>query len=408
MQALWVLPLAVLALGGVGGGGAGAQGSARAVTEPVEPVVDVVIHNRVAADSAHSCALTPAGKAICWGDGEYGRLGNGDVALQERPVPVAGGRSYVSIGVGLQHSCGLTAEGDVWCWGRGSNGRLGNGATADQSAPVQVVGGHKFTTLTVGRHHACGLTAEGRAYCWGYGGDGKLGNGATTSSSRPIEVHQGSLRFKAISAGSYITCGIATDGDTYCWGSSTNGKLGAGESDGIAFDPRKVLGGHRFAAVYAGHQYACALTAAGEAYCWGANGSGQRGDGTTTRSAEPVPVSGGLKFTSLSVGKFHTCGIVEGGKAYCWGSNGRGKAGIGNTRGGNLTSPTPVVNVENFASISVGHDHTCGVTTDQKLYCWGSADFGRLGTGGTANRASPQLVADLAELEATLASSAND
>lgn len=394
-QIFWVLPLATFALGGVVGGGVGAPGSERP-SSPGHPVADVV-HQRVSADSLHSCALTPSGKAICWGEGQHGRLGNGDDSPQDRPIAVAGELSFVSISTGLQHTCALTAEGDAWCWGRGHVGRLGNGATSNESSPVKVAGGQKFVSISVGRNHSCGVTAEGKGYCWGYGADGKLGNGSTTSAMTPTEV-KSSIRFKTISAGSYVTCGISTDGPTYCWGSAKNGKRGDGETNGIAYDPREVLGGHRFASIYAGHQYVCALTTEGEAYCWGSNSSGQLGDGTTTNRAEPVAVGGGKKFTTLSIGKYHACGTTESGTAYCWGSNGRGKAGVGRSRGGNIYAPEPVANVNNFASLGAGHDHTCGITTDNKLYCWGNAGSGRLGTGSTSNRASPELVADLSAL----------
>lgn len=392
MQLLWFLPLLAAAHpeSGVEIDPPGGEEAS-----PLEVVIDGVPSN-ISADSLHTCALTVSGRALCWGAGRHGRLGTGDTETRNRPAAVASEESFVSIGTGLDFTCALTAGGDAWCWGRGGNGRLGNGETRNETTPVRVSGDLEFKTIDVGRHHTCGLTSDGTAYCWGYGGDGKLGNGSTESSTRPNPVDT-SLRFSSISAGSYLTCGVTTDGEAWCWGSGSNGKRGDGEASGIAYDPRRVLGGHRFASIYAGHQHVCALTQDGKAWCWGANGSRQLGDGSNTRSAEPVEVGGGIEFTSLSLGKFHTCGTTASGKAWCWGSNGRGKAGVDRPRGGYLGTPEEVVGIENFVAIAAGHDHTCGTTSDNKVYCWGNAGSGRLGTGDETNRASPEFIIDLSE-----------
>ncbi|NBT04970.1 MAG: hypothetical protein EBS94_16415, partial [Proteobacteria bacterium] len=83
--------------------------------------------------------------------------------------------------------------------------------------------------------------------------------------------------------------------------------------------PTLVSGGHTFKSVSTGESHTCGLTTAGAAYCWGANFSGQLGDGSTTNSATPLKVNGGLTFTTLSTGNRHSCGLTLSGSAYCWG-----------------------------------------------------------------------------------------
>jgi alpha-tubulin suppressor-like RCC1 family protein len=151
--------------------------------------------------------------------------------------------------------------------------------------------------------------------------------------------------------------------------------------------------------VGAGFRFACGLTTAGGAYCWGDNYDGELGIGSTTGpqqcsgppcSMTPVEVSGSLSFTSLSVGYTHTCGLTGSGAAYCWGFNGDGELGNGSTT--NSAVPVAVTGGLTFVSVSAGYGHTCAVATSGTAYCWGYGIYGQLGNGGTANSTTPTPV----------------
>lgn len=369
--------------------------SAPVADEPnIEPGFDFLAHT-IAADSLHTCALDYSGQAWCWGWGGSGRLGI-DIPDPEiaQPVPAAvdqGGLRFVSIQTGLNFTCALTDTRDAWCWGYNGNGRLGVGTTTNSHVPIQVHGGHKFKEITLGRTHVCGLTEAGKAWCWGNNANGHFGNGTTEHASEPVPAG-GDLTFTTIAAGSFHTCGVTTDGETYCWGSSTNGKLGIGPVSGVVPDPVKVEGDHRFASVYADQQHTCALTLEGEAWCWGLGGSGRTGIGSTDTVRVPTKVATTERFASLSLANFHTCGVTIDGRGLCWGSNGRGKIGQGNTTVTNNPEPLPIVDIDHFAVIAAGSDHTCGVTPDGKVYCWGNWTNGRLGPNATASTGNPVLV----------------
>jgi alpha-tubulin suppressor-like RCC1 family protein len=134
------------------------------------------------------------------------------------------------------------------------------------------------------------------------------------------------------------------------------------------------------------------MTAAGAAYCWGDNESGQLGDGTTTPNYwSPVPVLGELTFAEVSAGTHYSCGVTTGGAAYCWGWNSVGQLGDGTTT--DRTTPVPVLGGLTFARVSAGYYHTCGVTTTGAAYCWGENNYGQLGNGTTTPSTVPVKVA---------------
>ena len=174
----------------------------------------------ISASSLFACGLTTGAAAYCWGNNSNGLLGDGTITHRTTPGPVAGGLSFVALSAGeggFNHTCGLTAAGAAHCWGPNYAGALGDGTTLHRSSPVPVAGGLSFTAVEAGAGHSCGLTAEGAAYCWGWNRYAQLGDGTTTDRLTPVPV-TGDLTFAAISAGLSHTCAITAEGVAYCWG----------------------------------------------------------------------------------------------------------------------------------------------------------------------------------------------
>jgi alpha-tubulin suppressor-like RCC1 family protein len=265
------------------------------------------------------CALTAGGHAFCWGSGFGGRQYN-----------VPGGLTFVSLSVGGKTACGLDAQGKAYCWGKTDMGQLGNGTVTDSSSPQPGSGGLTFTQLSVGGGRVCGVAAGGSAYCWGNNDSGALGGPSTETcdngtrtlpcSTTPVAV-SGGVSFVSVSPPYFapFTCGLTAAGAAYCWGNGDLGTLGRGVA-GNAASPVPVAGGRVFSQVDAGIFHACALEAGtGTVYCWG-----------LSYAFTPVPVPGNVRFTSISVVD-HGCGVALDGRYYCWGENGYGQVGDGTT-----------------------------------------------------------------------------
>jgi alpha-tubulin suppressor-like RCC1 family protein len=208
----------------------------------------------------------------------------------------------------------------------------------------------------------------------------------TATVSPPIGGVPGTL-----TANGHHTCTLASDGSALCWGLNGTGQLGDGSTINRT-TPVPVTGGLTFASITGGGHHTCGLTSGGIAYCWGGNVFGALGDGSTTSRTAPVAVMGELRFTSLIGGGFHhTCGLTTSGAAYCWGWNQDGQLGDGTTT--NRTTPVAVAGGLTFASLEGGGHHTCGLTSGGAAYCWGTNVTGQLGDGTSVGRATPTAVA---------------
>jgi len=180
----------------------------------------------VSAGGFHSCGVTTAGAAYCWGYNFRGQLGNGTNIDSNVPVAVSGGHAFASVSAGFNHSCGVTTDGAAYCWGNNFYGELGIGTNSNSNVPAAVSGSHTFASVNAGgEFHSCGMTTAGTAYCWGFNLYGQLGNGANADANVPVAV-SGSNTFASVSAGNIHSCGVTTAGVAYCWGSNSSGQLG--------------------------------------------------------------------------------------------------------------------------------------------------------------------------------------
>lgn len=354
---------------------------------------------KITAGGYHSCILTTAGEAKCWGSNFSGQLGDHSFTDRLTPVRVGGLTAGASsIAANGEHTCVLTAVGGVKCWGMNYFGQLGNDSTVGASLPVDV---HTLasgvTAIAAGYYHNCALMQTGAVMCWGRNESGQLGDNSGIDQPIPVNVTGFASGAVAIAAGNAHTCALDSAGGVKCWGNNDSGQLG---NDSVISSPTPVdVTGlaSGVTAIFAGGVETCAITAAGGIKCWGANSYGQLGDHTLINRLTPVDVSGiASGAVAISVGGAHACAITAGSALKCWGWNMEGQ--IGDSTLSDQSTPVDVPDLSgDVIAVATGFSHSCAVTTAGRVRCWGLNYFGQLGNNDTSRRWTPKSVQGLGD-----------
>jgi alpha-tubulin suppressor-like RCC1 family protein len=295
--------------------------------------------------------------------------------------------TFTSVATAFRTTCGVTTSGAAYCWGVNIANLLANPLVSGSATPLRVEGAGSFSAISPGASETCGIGLDGAAYCWGNNSFGQLGNGTSDPSANGVSTPTavaGGLHFSALSSGEGSVCALTTAGQPYCWGYGGDGQLGNGGTASSSM-PVAVSGSPSLSRISLFSRHACGVASDGNAYCWGNNIDGQLGDSSTTNRTSAVSVAGGHSFSFISAGIRHTCGIV-GTQAYCWGDNSFGQ--LGRSSPSELT-PAPVGGGLQFSSVSAGYTHSCGLTPAGAAYCWGTNDVGQLGDGSNTDSATP-------------------
>jgi hypothetical protein len=296
--------------------------------------------------------------------------------------------------------CGIRSD-ELLCWDW-SGGEL----TPPQRAGAPT----EFIQVARGRTHACAISADYQLYCWGSNTYGQLGDGTTTDRPTPTIIDSDIL--VRIAVGPRHTCAIAMSAVMYCWGSDADGQLGVGGSTELCNGqpcrtrPTLVQIQEYVVAIGVGGTSeagaTCAVANDGQAFCWGTNANGILGDGGAVpgdggAAAHPLPqpVTSGERFATIAVGGEHACAVTTGRRLYCWGRNASGQRGTGDGSAATST-PTEVTSTDGpTLGVVAGDAHTCARLWHGGMQCWGSNSAQQVSPAGGGSPDVVQLPHDV-------------
>ena len=324
---------------------------------------------RVWLGPSHACALQKTSLELeCWGDNGAGQLGDRTTTSRGLPAPVVASAGLGAVGelaLGAHHTCALAAGG-VHCWGDGARGQLGTGLTSSLSAPsVPAIGGGVplagVVAVAAGGDHTCVLIADG-VRCWGDG----------VADAQELAGFRGVATSLGVGVG--FACAAFSDPRAVrCSGADDRGQSAA---------KQPVLTGAVVTGLTAGAKHACVVLEDGAVQCWGANDSGQLGDGTTTDSRVPALVQGLPPAAEVRAGAAHTCARLRNKTVACWGDNRAHQLVNGTSKPS--SRPVPVQGLMGVVELAVGGDSSCVRMGEGEVRCWGANASGQLGDGSTA------------------------
>jgi len=344
-------------------------------------------------------------RAVAWGAGALGELGNNSTTARYLPVPqtttgVLAGKRILRSAAGRHHGLALCSDGTLAAWGDNTHGQLGNNSTASSLVPVLVdqsgvLAGRTIVALAAGAQHSLVLCSDGTLAAWGANANGELGDGSNSGRLVPVLVDQmGVLAGKTISAiavGAAHNVALCADSTLVAWGLNSNGQLGNGSttasSSPVLVDQSGVLAGKILRGISAGSQHSLVMGLDGSAAAWGANADGQLGDSTTIESHVPVLVvsSGALAgkaISAIAAGAAHNIALCTDGTLVGWGDNAHGQVGDASL----IDRGAPVFVVANSAltghaitNIAAGATHSLAFGNDGHAFTWGRNQVGQLG-----------------------------
>lgn len=350
----------------------------------------------------HTAAIDVNGALWTWGQNSSGQLGNDTRTDSKVPVKVMD--NVISVSCGTMHTAAIKSDGSLWTWGINVYGQLGTGVdTYDTSSNVPVKVMDDVKAVSCGSNFTAALKTDGSLWMWGYNATGEIGNngvftGTYENQVKPVKVLSDVV---AVSCGASHTAAVTSDGSLWIWGLNIRGELGNGWTGnstnylGWNFQTVPVKLMDNVATVSCGCQSTAVIKTDGSLWMWGANGSGQLGNGRTGNAEylnnpiQTVPIKVMDNAAAVSCGNGFTAAVKSDGSLWMWGGNLYGQVGNGGISNdgdkGDPRQTVPTQILDEVAAVSCGNNHIAAVKPDGTLWLWGSNRYGQLGNGGTGN-----------------------
>ncbi len=356
---------------------------------------------KVSLGGKHSAALTSDGQLYIWGDNEYGQLGDGSKNDSNSPINITSqfnltdGEYISQIALGYYHSMALSSQGRVFTWGFNQNYELGTGQSADQSKPVDITSkfrlssGETIDFISSGAHHCSALTSEGRIFMWGDNSHGQLGDSGNEDKIRPIDITN-QIDFMAdekavvlMLKGIHSTM-ITSHGRLFKWGANMTGQLGDGTSEAknIPIDITESLSlgpDESLSETSNSLLNSAAITSEGRVFLWGSKGDNALLNNVNDPTDIPIDVTNkfslneGETIKSIALGEEESLALSSLGKLFSWGK----KAGSPL----DITSNFSLESDEKIIFICTCNNHFSALTSSGRLFLWGDNSDGQIGNG---------------------------
>ncbi|PNY08361.1 hypothetical protein L195_g004881 [Trifolium pratense] len=326
--------------------------------------------------------------AALWGNGDYGRLGLGDLNSQWKPAICTSfhNQNVNSIACGGAHTLFLTDNGCVYATGLNDFGQLGTSESKQYSlVPLQVFGHEKkVVQISAGYNHSSAITEDGELYMWGKNTTGQLGLGKRAPNIVPLPTKVESfdgITVKMAALGSEHSVAISDEGEAFSWGTGVSGRLGHGHESSILgffksyseYTPRliKDLEGIKVKYVAAGMLTSACTDENGSVFIFGEKGIDKLLLKGMRNATKPSLISELPYAEEVACGGYHTCVLTNIGELYTWGSNENGCLGIGSSYA--IHSPEKVQGPfleSSVFQVSCGWKHTAAISGG-RVFTWG-------------------------------------
>ncbi|GFE58101.1 hypothetical protein AOG1_19810 [Geobacter sp. AOG1] len=389
---------AVYAWGANSNGQVGNNATQYSVTTPTEILAAGSGVAKVAGGMSQSLAIKDNRYLLAWGLNDAGQLGIGN-PNRSAPVQVSGlgiGSGATSLAAGTYHSLVVKNDAAI-AWGRNDASQLGDNTSVTRGTPVQVSGlGSGISMLAGGHNFSLALKQDGSLWSWGNNYSGQLGTGNNNYSTTPVSLPSMTSGVIAITAGSGFAQALKADGSVWGWGDNWSGQVGDGTSgNGTNRNtPVQVVGlDSGVIAIASGSNHTLALKSDGSIWAWGANNSGQLGDGTSNSSATPVmALAAGSGVVSIAAGASTSFAIKGDGSVLAWGFDYYGQLGDNTTYTYKYSPIAATALGTGVIAIAAGSEHTIALKSDGSVWAFGRNNYGQLGDGTSVNKAVPVQV----------------
>jgi alpha-tubulin suppressor-like RCC1 family protein len=371
----------------------------------------------LAVGMTNACVIR-SGVAYCWGADDQGQIGNGlSGSLNQPPTEVVfpKGVTPLALSAGDGLACAIASDG-VYCWGTDYYQQAGTGsmtmgvlAPGKIYVPADVDGGLAGArAVAAGSSTSCAVTSGGRVFCFGNDtyylcADDPANLPTPNDCPSPSEQNQLPAPASTISLATTFACAIVEGAGPECWGNNTSGQLGKGAFNQDYFAPQPITGLMKkdvgdLLGIAISDSHGCAIVATdagasgGAVYCWGSNATKQLGDNyalANPASATPIAIKGlESGIVQIASGGYsetdgHSCALTANGNVLCWGRAASNE--LGSAASSSSATPRAVMLPGRAVAIGAGGVDSCALLESNDVYCWGDDQKGQLGDALTGD-----------------------